>query len=151
MASMGMPYIFLTELTVASGSGAFPPTGYVAINDTLKEIIVVYRGTDVTDAQNLLTVAAFIVQQPTGWICPDCWASAGIVQSVGIVQAGINTAVLNALANPLYSSYSVSFVGHSLGGACATLSAAQFRVDNPTVVVKNTVSLVRSYIRIEVY
>jgi hypothetical protein len=123
-----------------SGSGQFPPTGYVAIDRNLKEILVVYRGTDLTNAQNLGTDAAFTVQQPTAWICSDCWAAAGVVQSVGYVQNTINAIVLNALTQPANLNYKVSFVGHSLGAGLATLSAAQFRHDNPSV---TGVSLVR--------
>ncbi|KAI8321127.1 alpha/beta-hydrolase, partial [Martensiomyces pterosporus] len=111
-----------------------PSFGYVAHNVANKEIIVAFRGT--TTLADMVTDLKLSLTD---------WQGAG---SGAKVHLGFKTAVLS-VARPIegliltlltqHTDHSIVFVGHSLGGAQASLAAAKFVAGNNAH--KNKVSL----------
>jgi pimeloyl-ACP methyl ester carboxylesterase len=96
-------------------------TGYVAVDHTNKLIIVSFRGSTTVDAW--LTNFDFGMTDTD--ICSGCTAHRGFWDSWVDARNRVSPAVKQA--STTYPSYKVTVVGHSLGGAIASLAAAQLR------------------------
>ncbi|KAJ4384228.1 hypothetical protein N0V86_001075 [Didymella sp. IMI 355093] len=96
-------------------------TGFVAIDHTNSLIVVSFRGSQSID--NWLTNLDFGFVATD--ICAGCSAHAGFWQSWLDARDAVTPAV--QAATKQYPNYRVSVTGHSLGGAVASLAAAQLR------------------------
>ncbi|KAI8323419.1 alpha/beta-hydrolase [Martensiomyces pterosporus] len=105
-----------------------PSYGYVGHNDRSKEIIVAFRGT--TTISDFVADAKFGL---TDWKGARNGAKVhtGFNKSYRSVGEPIKGMVLALLTT--YRDYKVVFVGHSLGGAQASLAAADFVYANPKI------------------
>jgi alpha-beta hydrolase superfamily lysophospholipase len=102
-------------------------TGYVAIDSTNRNIVISFRGS--LSVRNWLANVDFTAI-PTD-LCGDCKVHQGFWKSWLEARPGILSAVKAAAAeNP---GYGVVATGHSLGGAIATLCAADLRNSGYTV------------------
>ncbi|KAF7677243.1 hypothetical protein GT037_005455, partial [Alternaria burnsii] len=96
-------------------------TGFIAIDRTNRLIVVAFRGT----ASLLGWIIDFRFNRVPTTICDGCDAHQGFWDSWLSVRDGIFSTVKNAVAaNP---GFSVVCTGHSLGGAIASLAAADLR------------------------
>lgn len=104
--------------------------GYVARDDTNKEIIVALRGTSsivdvLTDASTTLTTCVGTnIPYTAGTLCHT-----GFMSSYNSVSADFISTVSGQLAS--YPDYSIFVVGHSLGGGLASFAALSMRYNFP--------------------
>lgn len=113
-----------------SGTNTF---AYLAIDTIHSQIIVVFRGTQITSASNLWTDADIVpvsfteLSQCVGAFgVPLCFVHQGFYSAWKAVEAGVISAVTSLRAQPAYASYQVVVSGHSLGGAIAALAMLKF-------------------------
>lgn len=106
-------------------------TGYVAVDNTNKLIVVSFRGSASIDAWR--TNLEFDTVSTD--ICSGCTAHRGFWKSWVDARDRVIPAVKQA--STTFPSYSVVVTGHSLGGAIATLAAAQLRNTGYTVALYN--------------
>ena len=97
-------------------------TGFVAVDDTNRLIILSFRGS--MSWKNLNTDID-MSKVPTGW-CDDCNAHEGFWDAWGEVREPILSMVDHALAE--HPDYRIIVTGHSLGAAIATLAATDMRL-----------------------
>ncbi|KAI8323411.1 alpha/beta-hydrolase, partial [Martensiomyces pterosporus] len=106
--------------------GVKPSFGYVALKSNTKEIIVAYRGSEtamdwVTDAR--------VVQKAWPSAVKNSHVHSGFLDAYSSDAANIKKAVLGLVnSNP---TFTIVITGHSLGGAEATLAAADFSLSYP--------------------
>ncbi|KAI8320538.1 alpha/beta-hydrolase [Martensiomyces pterosporus] len=97
--------------------------GYIGVNQEQREVVVAYRGT--THIMDVLTDAQLVQSR---W--PDGAHGSRVHLGFLLAYLASREAVQEALdtlaADPSYNGYSLYFVGHSLGGAQATLAYAEF-------------------------
>jgi hypothetical protein len=102
-------------------SGITDVTGYIAADTTNKLIIVSFRGSSsilnwITDLQVELT---------DNDICSGCQAHLGFFDSWVEAQSEVIDSITTGF--DLYPNYQLVVTGHSLGGAVATIAAAELR------------------------
>ena len=102
-------------------------TGFVALDNTNKLIVISFRGS--RSVRNWITNLVFPTTETT--ICADCKASTGFWKSWLEAEDGVRTAVTAAQA--AHPDYKVVATGHSLGGALATLAAGALRANGTNV------------------
>ncbi|KIX92906.1 uncharacterized protein Z520_11382 [Fonsecaea multimorphosa CBS 102226] len=96
-------------------------TGFVAVDHTNQLIVMSFRGT--TSFENILADINLVMEP---WdVCDSCTAHSGFLDSWQTVKPQIQNVLANAKAT--YPSYQIISTGHSLGGAVATLAAADLR------------------------
>ncbi|KAH0599030.1 hypothetical protein MHUMG1_03144 [Metarhizium humberi] len=99
-----------------TGAGA-----YVAIDTVRREIVVSIRGSN--NIRNYITNLIF------SWtdcnFTKQCQVHAGFAQAWDEIKVTVNRAITNARRR--YPQYAIVFTGHSLGGAVATIGAANLR------------------------
>jgi pimeloyl-ACP methyl ester carboxylesterase len=101
--------------------------GYVAVDVPRKLIIVAYRGTNSTDPLSGKTNTDSLGHQTPVNYCPGggCNVATGYLNAFNESRSHVIPAVEAALkANP---KFQVITVGHSLGGALATVAALELR------------------------
>lgn len=106
-------------------------TGYVAVDHTNKLIVVAFRGSSTVDSW--FTNLDF--DTVTTDICSGCTAHHGFWNSWIDARDRVLSAVKQA--STTYSNYQIAVTGHSLGGAIASLAAAQLRNSGYTVALYN--------------
>lgn len=111
-------------------------TGFVAVDSTNRKIVVSFRGSQ--SVRNWL--ANININDISTDICEGCTVHQGFWKSWLEARPGILTALKEAVAR--YPAYGIVATGHSLGGAIATLCAANLRNEGYNVAL---VSLVLSY------
>ena len=98
-------------------------TGYLVTSHLHKKHILAFRGT--RSVQNVVADLKFVPIETD--ICPDCTAGRGFwsswLDARDIVREGMKEAVEE------FPEYEIVVTGHSLGGAVASLAAAQLRND----------------------
>lgn len=108
--------------------------GYVARDDTTKEIIVALRGSSsvqdiVSDAMSALAVCQSTnVPYPAGALCHT-----GFQTSYNAVQATVISLVGGQLKQ--YPSYNITVTGHSLGGGLSSIASLSMAYTFPKSVV----------------
>lgn len=116
-------YSYLLRLTLPFfySIGAGDTQGFVAVDHTNQLIVIAFRGS--VSIPNWIADLTFVMAP---WsICTGCQAHAGFLASWESVKSQIQEAVKSATAR--YPSYIIIATGHSLGGALATLAAADLR------------------------
>ncbi|EXJ75172.1 uncharacterized protein A1O5_01868 [Cladophialophora psammophila CBS 110553] len=101
--------------------GLADSTGFVAIDHTNQLIVMSFRGT--TSFSNILADINLVMVPWT--LCNLCTAHSGFLDSWRTVKPQIQGVLASAKAS--YPSYNIISTGHSLGGAVATLAAADLR------------------------
>jgi pimeloyl-ACP methyl ester carboxylesterase len=115
------------DLTTIRTETSTDVTGYVAVDHTNKLVIVSFRGSTTVDAW----ITNFDFDTTTTDICPGCTAHHGFWDSWVDARDRVTPAVREASIS--YPSYQIAVVGHSLGGAIASLAAAALRNSGLTV------------------
>lgn len=117
----------LLELNTTNSTLGTDVTGYVGLDPTNHLIVVAFRGS--VSIENWLT--NLDMKTVSTDICSGCTAHAGFWQSWLDSRDAVLAAVKKlARSNP---GYKVAATGHSLGGAIASLAAAQLRNDGYNV------------------
>lgn len=114
-----------TQLLAYFSFPTWDTTGYVAINESLKWIVVAFRGSEsfANWLENMETWKS-IIPWPNSPITP-VYVHAGFLKGYLEAQSMILQQVSQALQT--HPGYQVVCVGHSLGGALTTLAAADLR------------------------
>lgn len=102
-------------------------TGYVAVDHTNKLVIVSFRGSRTLDSW----ITNLNLDATATDICSGCTAHRGFWNSWVDARDRVVAAVKQA--STTYPTYQITVTGHSLGGAIATLAAAQLRNSGYTV------------------
>jgi hypothetical protein len=101
--------------------GLADSTGFVALDHTNQVIVISFRGT--TSFSNILADINLVM---VPWdICTLCTAHSGFLDSWTSVKPQIQGVL--ASARKSFPTYRIVATGHSLGGAIATLAAADLR------------------------
>lgn len=108
-------------LTSATSLGVTDATGYVAVDDTNRLIVLSYRGSASLSSWIGNVNIDFNAFGP----CSGCQVHRGFLSSWNDSRDKVKAALSQAKAN--HSDYNIVFTGHSLGGAIATLAAADLR------------------------
>ena len=105
-------------------TGSADTTGFISIDDRGKDIVVAFRGTKshANWHQDFKFVRVYL-----DW-CNGCSVHQGFLESWNQVREMVLNKVKQIV--PLYPGYRFAVVGHSLGGATATLAAAEIRQIN---------------------
>ncbi|KAI9927592.1 hypothetical protein MW887_003211 [Aspergillus wentii] len=98
------------------------PTGYLAVDKTNNLIILAFRGTASRD-DGLADINIGPVKVDD--VCKDCYAHKGYWQYWSTVADEVLPSIENVTAT--YPDYTLTVVGHSLGGGVATLGATVLR------------------------
>lgn len=107
--------------------GISDATGFVSLDHTNKLIVISFRGS--RSVRNFIADLNFVL---VPWsICNGCSAHAGFLDSWKSVRSIVQGAVQGALTT--YPNYKIVSTGHSLGGALATLAAADLRKGGYTI------------------
>jgi predicted lipase len=117
----GTPYKALLPYSQVYSDLGTDVTGYVALDPVHKLIVVSFRGS--ASIENWITNLDFIIVSTN--LCTGCTAHRGFWQSWLDARSAV-TASLNQLSTA-HPSYQIVTAGHSLGGAIATLAAADLR------------------------
>lgn len=125
------PFFISRRLTDDREETATDVTGYVAVDHTNKMIIVSFRGSTTVDAW----ITNFDFDTTNTDICSGCTAHHGFWNSWVDARDRVTPAVKQA--STTYPSYKIAVVGHSLGGAIASLAAASLRNSGLTVALYN--------------
>ncbi|KAI9925423.1 hypothetical protein ASPWEDRAFT_69470 [Aspergillus wentii DTO 134E9] len=96
-------------------------SGFVAVDDTNKAIVLAFRGS--YSVRNWVADASFLAVDPK--LCDGCTAELGFWTSWTLVREDILKTLNSTIAQ--HSDYELVVVGHSLGAAVATLAAADLR------------------------
>ncbi|KAI9738707.1 MAG: hypothetical protein M1834_008212 [Cirrosporium novae-zelandiae] len=95
--------------------------GYVALDETNNYLVVAFRGS--SSIRNWITDLTFGLTDTD--LCDDCQAHSGFWDSWESARGDILSSIESAIDD--YSGYTLVVTGHSLGGAIATLAAAELR------------------------
>jgi len=95
---------------------------YVGYSTSNKEIIAVFRGTE-TSTNWLLDLEAWHTDRPIDGI-PNAITATGFHTVYKALRSGVYNAVLAARKS--YPNYAIKILGHSLGGAVASITALDF-------------------------
>jgi predicted lipase len=107
----------LIDLSIGSGDAQ----GFVALDHTNQKVVISFRGSASIDNW----VADLTFDMVPWSICPGCEAHSGFLASWNSAKSIVEGAVEGAIGT--YPSYGIVATGHSLGGALATLAAADLR------------------------
>ena len=105
------------------------PTGYLALDKSHKLIILAFRGTAIKDDSHADFNASLVPVEDV--LCEGCSAHGGFLSYRKSIQGHITAKIQNATAE--YPDYDLTVVGHSLGGAVATLAGTFLRKANYTL------------------
>jgi hypothetical protein len=116
-----------SPLTVNLSSAAYNTTGFVALDNVNKLIVVSFRGTDNRSIATSLTnvESKLSAQKPIPLYCANCSGAKGYVQAF----SEVNTTVIATIQGLRItnSDYQVVATGHSLGGAVAAFATLELR------------------------
>lgn len=118
-------------LTVTRTETPTDVTGFVAVDHTNHLVVVAFRGSQTVDSW--LTDFDFGTTDTD--ICSGCTAHRGFWNSWVDARDRVLSAVKETSAT--YPTYQITVAGHSLGGAIATLAAAQLRNSGHNVALYN--------------
>ncbi|KAJ1733415.1 hypothetical protein LPJ61_001574 [Coemansia biformis] len=114
------PYLDIMQKYMSPASD-----GYIAINTADKELYVVWAG---TRRIRSIVVDAMVVFKDFATDVPDTAVHAGFYESTNAAYPHIIKNIRAAATD--YPDYNIVFVGHSLGGASAVISALKFASDS---------------------
>lgn len=112
-----------TNIISLFSQGIFDSTGFIAVDDTRKEIVLSYRGTHSAKAFIGDLYAFPVTDVPS--ICLTCTVHSGFWTTFQLTEDSVKAKLQEA--HDLHKDYKIIVTGHSLGGALATLAAVRFR------------------------
>ncbi|KAH6915724.1 lipase [Coprinopsis sp. MPI-PUGE-AT-0042] len=122
----------------SGGDGALTQYWFVGFDPALATIIVGYQGTDAEKIIPVLTNANFILKPLSSSLFPGVSSSVQTHDGFGDAHARSANAVLSAVRTG-FSRHGISrvtVVGHSLGGALATIASLHLKTNIPTASVR---------------
>ncbi|KXN91092.1 Lipase [Leucoagaricus sp. SymC.cos] len=117
----------------AGGDGGLVQYWYVGYDSALKSVIVAFQGTDAEKILPIVTDADFFLTPLRPDLFPGLSSDIQTHNGFGKAQALSAAAVLSAVKTTMsrFGASQVTVVGHSLGGAIATISGVHLRVNLP--------------------
>lgn len=114
----GMGGRYLTSM----GNSFLDTSGYIAVDESDRRIVVAFRGTRgaVNTLIDVFAVPVPVLGGPLGSL-----VHAGFNAAMESMATSFLPAIRSLLAQPEYAGYTVAVVGHSLGGAIASLAAVK--------------------------
>jgi hypothetical protein len=115
-----------TNITLQlAASGTWAVNAYVAIDYTQKLVVFGLRGTNSSSGANIAADLFSALPIPLNEFCAGCYGGSGFYYAWLSVRDIVTDAIIQGLYdNP---TFRVLCVGHSLGGAIATIAAFQLR------------------------
>lgn len=121
-------------------AGNYAVNAYVAVDYTHQLIVFAVRGTNTSSSGSVAADLFSVAPVRLAALCSGCSGGAGFYNSWASVKDLVTQKVKEALsANPLFR---IVTVGHSLGGATATVAAFELRKDSAIGTPIDLVSLI---------
>ncbi|KAJ9078995.1 hypothetical protein DSO57_1001208 [Entomophthora muscae] len=104
------------------GNSLLDTSGYVAVDETDKRIILVFRGTSglINKLTDVTAIPVPILGGPLGSL-----VHSGFKVAIKSMASSFLPVIKTLLVSPPYADYRVAVVGHSMGGAIASLATVK--------------------------
>ncbi|KAI9298703.1 alpha/beta-hydrolase, partial [Neoconidiobolus thromboides FSU 785] len=114
-----------TQLITIFNNNLFGTKGYIAVNDNDQAILLAFRGAK--DISNWLSTVTLIKFNFGSVNATGALVHSGFLGAMESISSSFLKTLKALLENPQYSSYKIKVIGHSFGGALATLATIKIK------------------------
>lgn len=106
-------------------SFTFGTRGYIAIDNNSKEIVLAFRGS--VNVANTINNLNFVQKDISEISDKKAKVHSGFYNSMNSLASQFLTVIQTLINDPKYKAYNIKLIGHSLGGAMASLAALKLQ------------------------